>query len=940
MICSYIVETICLLFTLWLSRLLLIGVDWMKLLTMNCDDNNDDDDDEGGNNSNNNNTPDPNNTCYSHLSDYARTEPLSWIVFFLIQGYTFLVLSYTIFNSWMFYQGFGYAIQCRTILHDKLGLSERKLLGGALDWNDVVSALIEGQNSGRYKIIHHHTATNTNTTRTRRSPMSPPEPSTPRTATTTNPHDSEAGGGGGGGGTTTANPNPAPQQQQSRPIPIPPPPVAFALNPHEQPNLDPLSITQRIMRKDNYMISFWNQGYMEKSCRINKRYYWCSTLEFAIYQCILNFMFNHKMEIRPSFCLDSKSLEKRLKTCAIFVLVLEPFLLVFTIIHFILRHVYDSKTTQNYMGNSRWSASSKWIFREYNELPHYFEKRIQPSYKIADEYCNLFGTSEYITSVGLVLKFIGGSIGSVLLVLGIIVNDSLLLHVQLFGRNLVWYAGIAGITYSVGKSLTTTTKTTQSSSVYASETNLFYDMDTKLKQISHHTHYYPYHWKNRGWDSTVYTNFKTYFDSEVKLFVYELVALLLTPYILYFNLSILSSNICEFCLLTKSKLKSTTSSSSSSAIIPGGGDVCGYSTFDFETFTDEAWDGRTLGRSQRLRDEAEQQQQHERNNSESLSESIMRIGNVEDATRLYSKPKSKNGKMEKSFLTFKKNHCFISPSSSSYNNASVLVDRDRDGFEDYRHRRRESTKTKLSRSVQDQREHERELHVEAATKQLDTLARIEEKELQREHQYQHYDPQDEQYHHQQTTRSGNSSIRWNENHYSAQHQHQQQRFPVTNPHGESLYTSTSTSTSINTTHPFGYNDNNRNNNNNNSNTTYAGRQFAVPPPKTADAGAGICTQPSSAPTSTTAPPQPSSSSSSAPSEISNLYPTQSAAALMNLLDNNNNNDAQATSAIAAQQHASSPTTTTTAAPHNDRSTQNQYLERFHEHLIEQQHQDE
>jgi hypothetical protein len=58
---------------------------------------------------------------------------------------------------------------------------------------------------------------------------------------------------------------------------------------------------------------------------------------------------------------------------------------------------------------------------------------------------------------------------------------------------------------------------------------------------------------------------------------------------------------------------------------------------------------------------------------------------------------------------------------------------------------------------------------------------------------------------------------------------------------------------------------------------------------------------------------------------------------MNLLDNN---DAQATSAIAAQQHASSPTTTTTVVPHNDRSTQNQYLERFHEHLVEQQQQDE
>ena len=311
MICSFIVETICLLFTLWLSRLLLIGVDWIKLLTMNCDDDYNDNNEENtdnNNNNNNNDSPDtPNNTnqCYSHLSDYARTEPLSWITFFLIQGYTFLVLSYTLFNTWMFYQGFGYAIQCRTILHDKLGLSERKLLGGALDWNnDIISALIDGQNSGRYTIIHHHTATKKNNTSntTRRSPMSTTPLPVPRTTATitTDPHDSETGGGGsGGGGGTTATANlPSQQQQKQSPsphsltipcsLPTPPPPIAFALNPHEQPNLDPLSITQRIMRKDNYMISFWNQGYIEKSCRFSlfqgSRYYWCSTLEFAIYQ--------------------------------------------------------------------------------------------------------------------------------------------------------------------------------------------------------------------------------------------------------------------------------------------------------------------------------------------------------------------------------------------------------------------------------------------------------------------------------------------------------------------------------------------------------------------------------------------------------------------------------------------------------------------------------
>jgi len=140
------------------------------------------------------------------------------------------------------------------------------------------------------------------------------------------------------------------------------------------------------------------------------------------------------------------------------------------------------------------------------------------------------------------------------LVLGVIVNDTLLLHVQLWGRNLVWYAGISGIVYSIGKAITPTKKATPSVSA---TTNLFHDMDTLLHRIcTQYTHYYPTHWIHRGWDyNSVYTQFKTnHFDSEVKLFIYELIALLLTPYILYVRLSPLSSEICEFCLLTKAKL--------------------------------------------------------------------------------------------------------------------------------------------------------------------------------------------------------------------------------------------------------------------------------------------------------------------------------------------------------------------------------------------------
>eukprot|EP00537_Pseudo-nitzschia_pungens_P019126 CAMPEP_0172408176 /NCGR_PEP_ID=MMETSP1061-20121228/75719_1 /TAXON_ID=37318 /ORGANISM="Pseudo-nitzschia pungens, Strain cf. pungens" /LENGTH=1315 /DNA_ID=CAMNT_0013144297 /DNA_START=107 /DNA_END=4054 /DNA_ORIENTATION=- len=704
MLCSFLVETSCLLFTIWLTRLLLTGVDWPKLLAMNCEDIIDGES-RGSSRGERHDDDAVGNVCYSHLSDYARIDPLSWTSYLLIQGYTILLLAYASFRIWVFYQDFfGHAIQCRTILHDKLGLSERKLQGGALSWNDVVTKLVEGQESGSYKIIHHYNHTQRNTPNDIAQNSCPPVQHSNHNNTREREQPSAATN-------ATEGANKPPAAPPSAAFNLPRNPSKLQDNPNSL--LDPLQIAQRIMRKENYMIAFWNAGLLEctkvvfpwSSNNGTQRHYWCGVLEWSFYQCVLNFMFNHKYELRPAFCLDSDALKRRLKVCGIVHLCLLPFLLVFVVLHFFLRHVYVAKTSSSSasddgaMGPQRWSSAAAWQFREFNELPHAFEKRMEPSYKDAIEYCKLFGTSEYLAAIGRLLVFFGGAIGGILLVLGVVVNDGFLLHVQLWGRNLVWYAGMSGIVYSIGKALKPAKEATPSVAK-----NLFEDMDVALKKVSKHTHYHPDHWKDRGWDSKVYASFKTMFDSEVKLFLHELVALVLTPYILYFRLSEKASEICEFCLISKAKLVlSTDTSTTSGGVIAG--DVCGFSTFDFDTFGDEIWEGRTLGRSAML----ERQRQEQQSGGESLTQSIMRTGNLEDATRLHPKPRARHGKMEKSFFSFQEAHpnwdsCFP-PSGQS------LVHR----LEEYR----------LS-TEQAMMARERQLHVQAAARQLEILARIEE----------------------------------------------------------------------------------------------------------------------------------------------------------------------------------------------------------------------
>jgi autophagy-related protein 9 len=567
-----VVELLILVVTLWLSVFLVTRLDWPQLAT--CRDE---------------------NSCQEHLSNYIWIEnPNQWWKWW-VRGYTFFFTTYTIFSIWKFYKTLQHSIQSKWVLEEKLGISSRKLQGGAVAWDEVVQKLVEVQQRGEYRLVVHG------------------------------------------------------------------------------PQLDALQIAQRIMRKENFLIALLNQNLLNCTVGSGGRFYFGKSMEWSMYMCVLNFLFNHKYEIRPAFYLDPASLQRRFVVCGMLHALFLPFLLLFMSLHFLLQNAYDFKTTKN-MGARDWSLIAKWTFREFNELPHILERRLEPSYEAAEVYLNFFGQSEVLAAVGKVLVFLSGAAGGVLLVFGIL-NDAILLHVQLFGRNLLWYAGIAGMAYTVGKALRPTKEATPSVT-----RNLFQDMDIALKNVSKHTHHYPDTWKGRGWDDKVHKNFKRFIDTKGKTFLYELAAILVAPYILCRLLPKNAEAICEFCLAVKQK-------------VAGAGDICGYATFDFEKYGDEVWEGQNKKSSQL---------------QESLAESILRTGDVEEGRRLHEKPKAREGKMEKALFNFKEAH----PSWKCSESGQQLVDQ----VEEYK-------KAELAA-----RSRERELYIDAAARQLETLARLEQQQ--------------------------------------------------------------------------------------------------------------------------------------------------------------------------------------------------------------------
>eukprot|EP00593_Proboscia_inermis_P011354 CAMPEP_0171308872 /NCGR_PEP_ID=MMETSP0816-20121228/18993_1 /TAXON_ID=420281 /ORGANISM="Proboscia inermis, Strain CCAP1064/1" /LENGTH=421 /DNA_ID=CAMNT_0011792047 /DNA_START=605 /DNA_END=1870 /DNA_ORIENTATION=- len=129
----------------------------------------------------------------------------------------------------------------------------------------------------------------------------------------------------------------------------------------------------------------------------------------------------------------------------------------------------------------------------------------------------------------------------------------------------------------------------------------------------------------------------------------------------------------------------------------GMGSVCGYSCFDFNAFQDENWEGKKIGTgvscdSNRCAEDG-QTQIHKGN---STSPFIISCG-----------PKTKQGKMEKSFFSFKAAH----PKSwKCHASGQKLIDE----MIKYKHDEALALKAK-----------ERKLHIDAASRQLETLRLLE-----------------------------------------------------------------------------------------------------------------------------------------------------------------------------------------------------------------------
>lgn len=309
----------------------------------------------------------------------------------------------------------------------------------------------------------------------------------------------------------------------------------------DKQRMDAHDIANRLMRRQNYMIAMINKDVLDLTLPIpffRNRKLFTRTLEWNIELCIMDFVFNRKGHVRPLFLKDthrkdlSNALRSRFVIAGIASLAFAPFLATFFILKHFFQNFNDYQKNPAQIGLREYSPFAQWKFREFNELYHLFQRRINMSYPFATRYINQFPKDKTIQ----VAKFVSLVSGAVVSVLGLatVLDQENFLNFEVTpGRTTIFYIGIFGSIWAVARGL-------------LPDDNMVYDTAFSIQEVIQFTHYEPQHWQGRLHTVEVKEEFSQLYQMKLIIFLEEVLSIFFTPFVLWFSLPKCSDRIIDF----------------------------------------------------------------------------------------------------------------------------------------------------------------------------------------------------------------------------------------------------------------------------------------------------------------------------------------------------------------------------------------------------------
>lgn len=374
-------------------------------------------------------------------------------------------------------------------------------------------------------------------------------------------------------------------------------------------------IVSRLMRRENYLIALFNKDVIDLTLPFSKNPVLTKLTEWFLSFSILTYFFDESLVVKRAFLKDinratmADGLRKRFKLLAFISFILSPFLFVFSLIYFIFKYGEEVYKNPKIIGNREYTTYARWKLREFHELPHLFEQRLANSHSKAAKYMEQFHNAT-MAGVGKFISFVTGSLCFVMILLTAY-NEDLLMHFEITpGKSIIWYLALFGAILAISRSMIPDVTRTR-------------DPERLMKTIAEYTHYMPNHWKDRLRSEEVRSEFGRLYQYQILSFTHELLSVFTTPILLWFVFPKQSERIVDF-------FREFT------VHVDGIGYVCSFGLFDFKRHGNPNYG------------------------------SVISKKNAND--KYY---RSKQGKMEKSFINFASNYPDWTPDAQG----SMYLDR-------------------------------------------------------------------------------------------------------------------------------------------------------------------------------------------------------------------------------------------------------------------------
>ena len=268
-------------------------------------------------------------------------------------------------------------------------------------------------------------------------------------------------------------------------------------------------IVNNIMKSENYFIALMQRDLFK----------------------IPNKYFTKQIEINLLYGLNSikiynkdvSSIKRRIIYLGILNLILSPFILIYNIISFIFSNIDELYINKKVLGPRRYTLYFKWKIRQYNELEHHFNHRLNRSLKHSIEYTKQF-PSLFIENISKFILLLSGGFIVFFLLLSVL-DENILLYVTFLNRSLIFYAGLCATISAFCKGF-----------ILEPENSAF-NPDEVMNNIIKETYYDPGYWKNNGHKLNIRDEFLEYFKYIIILFMYDILSVVMTPYLLIFVVS-------------------------------------------------------------------------------------------------------------------------------------------------------------------------------------------------------------------------------------------------------------------------------------------------------------------------------------------------------------------------------------------------------------------